>query len=109
MIIRFRADNPLGYPDLSKGQLYCVIGIEADHFRLLNDAGKPYLYPSEEFDIVDSREPQDWINQFGADGARYSYPESLNRVGFFEDFFDGKHQQVSTFWGIVNRNLAGAA
>nr|VFK66127.1 MAG: hypothetical protein BECKUNK1418G_GA0071005_108013 [Candidatus Kentron sp. UNK]VFK71758.1 MAG: hypothetical protein BECKUNK1418H_GA0071006_108113 [Candidatus Kentron sp. UNK] len=57
---------------------------------------------------MDSREPEDWINQFGADGERYSYPESLNRVGFFEDFFDGK-QQLSTFWGIANRNLARAA
>nr|VFK23360.1 MAG: hypothetical protein BECKLPF1236C_GA0070990_100054 [Candidatus Kentron sp. LPFa]VFK23768.1 MAG: hypothetical protein BECKLPF1236A_GA0070988_103904 [Candidatus Kentron sp. LPFa] len=57
---------------------------------------------------MNSREPEDWINQFGADGERYSYPESLNRVGFFEDFFDGK-QQVSMFWRVVNRSLSKAA
>nr|VFJ72012.1 MAG: hypothetical protein BECKFW1821C_GA0114237_103018 [Candidatus Kentron sp. FW] len=108
MIVEFKGNGP-GYSDLSEDQLYCVIGIEADHLRLLNDSGKPYLYPPEGFDIVDPREPEDWINQFGEDGERYSYPVPLNQVGFFEDFFDRKHQQVSIFWRIVNRNLSKAA
>jgi hypothetical protein len=34
---------------LTMGQQYSVIGIEADDYRLLNDAGRPYLYPAGAF------------------------------------------------------------
>jgi len=85
-----------------------VIGVEADDLRLLNDAGRPYLYPSRLFIFLDKREPSDWITELGADGERYSYPPELNKRGFFEDFFDEKSQAVSTFWRVVNQKLATA-
>ena len=108
MIVKFKSNNPL-FPDLSEGQAYFVIGIEADDFRVLNDSGKPYLYSPELFDVVDSREPGDWITSFGDDGERYSYPTQLNKVGFFEDIFDHKPEQTSTFWKAVNQRLSEAA
>jgi hypothetical protein len=96
------------YGDLTPGQSYMVIGIEADDFRLLNDRGRPYLYPADAFDIVDRREPSDWITEHGDDGERYSYPRLLNGSGFFEDFFDADGRAVATFWRIVNARLAMA-
>ncbi len=45
------------YKDLTPGQPYVVIGVEADDFRLLNDHGRPYLYPHRLFEVVDPREP----------------------------------------------------
>ena len=94
------------YPDLTPGQLYVVIGIEADDFRLLNDQGRPYLYPSRLFAVVDPGAPGDWITEYGEEGERYSYPPPLNSCGFFEDFFDGKEKAVTTFWREVNQRLA---
>ena len=44
MTVKLRRSNP-HYRDLTPGQPYVVIGIEGDEFRILNDAGKPYLYP----------------------------------------------------------------
>lgn len=108
MIVKLKVASS-DYPDLSEGQPYLVIGIEADDYRILNNAGKPYLYAPDIFDIIDSREPNDWVTEYGQDGERYSYPESLNAEGFFEDFFDRKREQISTFWQIVNRRLADAA
>ena len=96
------------YPDLSVGQPYAVIGIEADEFRILNDAGRPYLYPPALFSVIDNREPADWVTKIGDDGERYSYPPSLNKPGFFEDFFDQEATAVATFWRVVNRRLAEA-
>lgn len=49
------------YPDLTQRQPYVVIGIEADDYRILNDAGRPYLYPRAVFQVVDAREPEDWL------------------------------------------------
>ena len=77
------------YPDLSPAEQYFVIGIEADDFRILNDA-EAILYPSHLFEIVDSREPTVWITEYGDDGERYSYPPTLREPGFFEDYFDGR-------------------
>ncbi len=96
------------YPDLSPGQPYLVIGIEADDYRLLNDRGQPYLYPSDMFDVVDPVKPGDWIDEVGSDGERYAYPVGLNAPGFFEDFFEGKPVAVQTFWQTINHSLTAA-
>jgi hypothetical protein len=107
MIVKLKKKNS-GYRDLTFGQPYVVIGIEADDFRILNDAGRPFLYPPELFMIVDSEEPKDWVTEFGEDRERYSYPPILNQPGFFEDFFDEKRKAVVTFWRVVNQRLAGS-
>jgi hypothetical protein len=97
------------YPDLTPGQPYVVLGIEADDLRILNDQGRPYLYPHEIFTIVDAREPEDWVTEHGEDNERYAYPPPLNSAGFFEDYFDGKPEAVATFWKVMNQRLSAAA
>jgi hypothetical protein len=94
------------YPDLTLDQPYVVIGIEADEYRILNDQGRPYLYPPELFTVVDAREPADWVNEYGEEGERYAYPPQLQFAGFFEDFFDNQREAVTTFWQVVNQRLA---
>src|SRR5262245_7834763 len=105
MIVKLKKRNS-DYRDLTPGQPYVVIGIEADDLRLLNDAGRPFLYPPEIFAIVDSAEPNDWVAEFGGDRGRYSYPASLNKPGLFDDFFDEKRKAVTTFWRGINQRLA---
>ena len=105
MIVKLRRRNSR-YPDLTAGQAYVVIGIEADDFRILNNAGRPYLYPARLFVVMDSQEPSDWVTEYGEEGERYSYPPILNKTGFFEDFFDEKPRAVGTFWRVVNQRLA---
>jgi hypothetical protein len=107
MIVKLKKKSAR-YRDLTFGQPYVVIGIEADHLRILNDAGRPFLYPPNLFSLIDPKEPVDWITELGDDGERYSYPPPLNRSGFFEDFFDEKAKAVATFWRIVNQRLAGS-
>lgn len=108
MIVKLKEENP-DYLDLSLDQPYFVIGIEADDYRILNDHGKPYLYPRHMFEIVDSQEPGIWITEYGDEGERYSYPAALNEAGFFEDFFDGKEEAIARFWQVVNKRLSTAA
>jgi hypothetical protein len=108
MIVKLRKRNAR-YRDLTPGQPYVVIGIEGNHFRILNDAGRPYLYPPELFQALDPREPRDWVSELGEDGERYAYPAPLNGPGFFEDFFDDKPRAVRTFWRTVNQRLARVA
>jgi hypothetical protein len=92
--------------DISPGELYFVIGIEADAFRILNDFGNPYLYPPDCFEIVNSQEPDDWVTSYGDDGERYSYPPKLNQPGFFEDYFDGIDMTRYQLWHVINKKLA---
>lgn len=107
MIVKLKKKSTR-YPDLTFGQPYVVIGIEANELRLLNDGGRPFLYPPKLFSIIDDGEPVDWVTEFGEDGERYSYPPSLNKSGFFEDFFDQKSKAVATFWRVVNQRLAAS-
>ena len=73
MIVKL-SQNHRKYPDLTPDQPYPVIGIEADDLRILNDQGRPFLYPRELFAVVDAQEPSDWVNEWGEDGERYAYP-----------------------------------
>jgi len=108
MIVKLKERNP-DYPDLTTEQPYSVIGIEADDYRILNDYGKPYLYPSHLFVVIDPREPSLWITEYGDDGERYSYPPTLKEAGFFEDYFNGKEEAVAKFWHVINTRLSEAA
>ena len=108
MIVRRKRDDEI-HPDLTPKQEYLVIGIEADDLRILNDEGRPFLYPPELFEVVDASEPVDWVTEHGDDGERYSYPRILDRPGFFEDFFDAQREAITAFWRVVNRQLAKAA
>ncbi len=83
--------------DFSIDKEYPVIGIEANDYRIINDNGFPYLYPNSIFIITDKTEPQDWITDYGDDGERYSYPQSLNQPGFFEDYFDRDRKAIEIF------------
>jgi hypothetical protein len=85
MIVKLRRRH-LRYPDLTAGQAYVVIGIEADDLRILNDAGRPFLYPRRLFAVVDSQEPSDWVTEYGEEGERYSSPPVLNKEGFLRTF-----------------------
>ncbi len=108
MIVQFREQN-IAHPDLTPNQHYIVIGIEADDFRILNDAGRPFLYDASFFAVIDPTEPDDWVTEIGTDGERYAYPWPLNSVGFFEDFFNGEKSAIVTFWQVVNHQLAAAS
>lgn len=107
MIIQLNPNE--SFPGLTAGQKYTVLGIEADDFRILDDQGRPYLYPAASFTVVDPREPSDWINESGEDRERYAYPPPLNDIGFFEDFFDGRAAVIAAFWRAMNQRLASAA
>ncbi len=108
MIVKLKKKS-IQYSDLSPRQQYFVIGIEAGDFRIINDHGKPYIYPENLFKVIDPSEPPDWITEFGDDGERYSYPEILHRPGFFEDYFDGQPEAFTKFWQLINSNLSRAA
>ena len=107
MIVQLKSAHP-DYPELSHPQSYLVIGIEADDYRLLNDLGRPYLYPASIFEVTDPAEPGQWVSELGEDNERYAYPPALNAAGFFEDFFEGRPEVVQTFWQTINRHLTAA-
>lgn len=84
------------HPDLTYGNVYRVIGIEAGDYRVMNDDGRPYLYPPTLFQVVDEHIPGDWITEIGDDGETYAYPAELGGAGFFEDVFDYKKTALAT-------------
>jgi hypothetical protein len=87
---------------LTLSKIYYVIGIEANSYRIINDNEEPILYPPIIFDIIDKTEPEEWITEYGNDGERYSYPKELNRVGFFEEYFDDDEKTIKIFKDYLN-------
>jgi hypothetical protein len=84
-------------PRLSVGAVYEVLGIEADDYRILNDAADPCLYDPSNFTVVDATEPAFWISEIGQNGERYCYPREWIVRGFFEDYHDKVGDTVERF------------
>lgn len=98
-----------GQVGLTPGNVYRVIGIEADQYRIMNDVGRPYLYDPRLFRIVDPAEPRDWVSTFGEEGERYAYPPPLAKPGFFEDYFDGKRKALSVLHAYLETSRRKAS
>ncbi len=90
---------------LTPGKQYLVISIEADYYRILNDENEPYFYPPEQFEIIDSTEPVDWITEYDEEKERYSSPPELATPGFFEDYFDGDPGVIVKFEDCLQKTL----
>ena len=91
MKVKFKPKAPRQFT-LTAGNVYRVIGIEADDFRIMDDHGEPVLFPPRLFEVVDDTPGFDWQVEFGEEGEMYAYPPELSPVGFFEDYFDGKNR-----------------
>jgi hypothetical protein len=88
------------HPGLTAGRIYYVVGVEDDHFRVINDDGEPILYEIGIFDVVDPSIPDDWVTRWFDDGdTKYCYidPPGLGGRGFYEDYFDGVSYAVTRF------------
>ena len=46
---------------LTEGKEYDVLSIEKGWYRIVDDSGEDYLYPSELFEVTDSSLPADKI------------------------------------------------
>ena len=85
MIVKLKKRNTR-YRDLTFGQPYLVIGIEADEFRILNEAGRPFLYSPNLFSSLTQESQTIGLTEFG-----------LNKAGFFEDSFGQKTKAAAAF------------
>ncbi|MEJ1356937.1 MAG: hypothetical protein RPU52_08105 [Candidatus Sedimenticola sp. (ex Thyasira tokunagai)] len=54
-------------PHMTIGQVYEVIGIEANDYRIINNEKQPYLYNPEQFEIVDPNKPLFWVTEIKQD------------------------------------------
>jgi hypothetical protein len=83
---------------LTLNNVYEVLGIEADDYRIIDEDNEPYLFPPDCFEIVDNSIPAFWKTEYGEDKERYSYPPRWFSVGFFEDYFDNVKEVRDQFW-----------
>jgi len=87
-------DDIAQYLDLTPNNVYRVIAIEGDHFRLMSHEGLPYCYPKFLFTMMDDKWPDDWIIKIDNVDEQYVYPKSLAEKGFFERYFDGNPDAI---------------
>jgi hypothetical protein len=88
MKVKFKRGWWRTYGTLTPGNVYRVIAIEADQFRILDDVGGPVLFARQAFQIVDPNEAPDWISKRDEDGDRYAHPAKLSERYLFERWHD---------------------
>jgi hypothetical protein len=86
------------YPELTVGNVYRVLGIEAGDLRIVDDTGEPFLFSPLAFEVVDAAQPSSWVSERGKGGELYSYPPELRDPRcFFEEFHDDNKQVRQKF------------
>src|SRR5262245_53912578 len=103
MKVRFKRGWWKTYGTLTAGNIYRVIGIAGDSFRIVDDVGEPILFAAHAFEIVDATEPDDWIGEVGEEGERYTCPRALSARGFFEDWHDGVSEARAKLSAYLNQ------
>ncbi len=89
MIVRLKRKRylmPVLPRSLSLNREYRVLAIEADSYRLLS-GDEPCLYEPVFFAIIDPTEPEDWREEFGDEGERYTRPVAFESHTW-EAYFD---------------------
>lgn len=106
MVIRVRiCPQAEQHKDITPGNLYRVIEITYNDFRIMSDDGMPCIYPRELFDVVSDTMPDDWVvTEQIIDGETFisAGPVAFQSPGFFEDVFDRDPKA----WGRLRVRLA---
>lgn len=78
------------------GTIYEVLTIHDNYYRLISDFdGLPYLYPIDDFQVVDSYEPYFWIEE-----CYDKFPKEWDLEGFFCDFHDDVEEVRFLFYKV---------
>ena len=93
-------------PHLTPGQVYIVVGLDQEAYRVLNDNEEPILYEKSMFELDedDSNLPSSWIREDFGDGEYFINPPELSARGFYEDFFDGIPSANAMFKDYLSKN-----
>lgn len=91
-------------PHLSPDKEYWVVGIDDQHYRVVNDISEPVLYPKSLFIVVDPGYPESWEKQEFEDGEYYIDPPEFSKPGFYEDYFDGVLECKKSFEEFLIKN-----
>ena len=97
-------DDESRHPNLSPNTVYTVIGIDNDHFRVVNDSFEPVLYPKTIFDVLDNNIPSEWVRLDFDDGEYFIDPPEFAEIGFFESYFDGEDKAVTIYEMFLKNN-----
>ena len=54
--MKVRYTGETSFLELTNGEIYAVISVEKGWYRVVDDSGEDYLYPPDEFEVV---EPND--------------------------------------------------
>ena len=77
-------------------QIYDVLEIYDDYYRLLNDGNEPVLFHKDNFKIVDIKKNNNWIKEIDNENVIY-FTLSQWKDFFFEDYFEGKKDSYNQF------------
>ncbi len=91
------------HANLTVGQRYEVLAIEADHYRILNDSDDPVLYDPSCFKVIDDSEPSFWTCSTGEGGKRYCETPEWSRNCFFEKYHDRVESIRDQFWSDLRK------
>ena len=97
--------QPLQHTELRVGQLYKVLCVEYEDFRVDPIPGGkigPVLYSWELFDIVDPSISNNWIFDVDlCDGSIYLGPPEFKVPGFWERVHDGHSDAIALYQAIA--------
>ena len=53
VVVKVKYLGETSFLELTNGKVYTVLSVEKDWYRIVDDSGEDYLYPPEDFEVVD--------------------------------------------------------
>jgi hypothetical protein len=102
--MKVQLKNGIHINGITPDNLYTVIGLDDQYYRIVNDRREPIIYERENFIVIDAFLPSSWIRKEFEDGDYYLGPPELSSAGFFEDYFDHKSDACKRFNRFLRLN-----
>lgn len=115
MKVRLKSEENISLPhieeynrccwNIDSNEIYTVISIEDDDFRLVDDSGEPHLFLRLCFDVTDNSIDKDWEISFYDKTQSLSFfaSKEFNKY-FFEGFFDRKPENIKMFLSYATKH-----
>jgi hypothetical protein len=90
-----RTRDDSSHETISPDEIYLVIAVDRDFYRVIDDAGQPVMFPKELFEVIDKRIPSGWAFDEHVGGSYYLEPIPCSVPGFYEDYYGSDGDQVA--------------
>jgi len=92
------------YPDLTLGNIYNILAVDIDSYRIIGNRGFPYLYDKRRFEVIDDKLDNEWEKTVTESGRILYNPKEF-KEHLLSKYFDQNIRAINIFNRYVKKKF----